>query len=312
MRHQLLFPLTIALTLTACATAPEARETREAPSREGRLVAPAPDADLRVWTYVATPWGFETNTFFVEGPTGLVAVDTQFLPSAAAEAIAKVEAATGKEVVFAIVLHPNPDKFNGTATLRARGVRVVTSAQVAERIPEVHALRKSWFYDRYAPDYPEEAAAPEVFGDETTTLTAAGLDLTLHVMGPGISDAQVVVEVGGHVFTGDLVANGTHSWLELGLLDAWRARLDEISALSPRAVHPGRGASGGPELLAAEREYLDVVEARVAAARPEGEPTRPEIMKIRADIEARYPGYGYGVFLRVGLPAVWKTVAARD
>ncbi|TNF28440.1 MAG: hydrolase [Deltaproteobacteria bacterium] len=311
MRFQL--SLAFTLVLAACASAHATPPSEPAPAKpEGRLIAPDPGADLPVWTYVSTPWGFETNTFFVEGPSGLVAVDTQFLPSAIAEAVDRVEAATAKRVVLAVVLHPNPDKFNGTATLQARGVRVVTSAQVAERIPAVHALRKSWFYERYRPDYPAEAATPEVFGDATTTLSAAGLSLKLHVMGPGVSAAQVVVEIGGHVFAGDLLTNGHHSWLELGLLDAWRARLGEIAALGPRIVHPGRGESGGPELIDAERAYLDFVEARVAAAQPHGEPTKAQLMAIRAELEARYPSYDYRVFLRVGLPAVWRTVAARD
>ncbi|MCB9732533.1 MAG: hypothetical protein H6745_07970 [Deltaproteobacteria bacterium] len=79
--------------------------------------------------------------------------------------------------------------------------------------------------------------------------------------------------------------------------------------MKPERVHPGRGPSGGPELLRAERDYLDVVEGIVAAARPAGEPTPEVIIPLRAQVEARYPGYDYGVFLRSGLPAVWRALA---
>lgn len=47
---------------------------------------------------------------------------------------------TGKPVAVAIVLHPNPDKFNGTATLQSKGVKVFSSAQVIEHIPAVHDI----------------------------------------------------------------------------------------------------------------------------------------------------------------------------
>src|SRR3954454_20682508 len=70
--------------------------------------------DPRVGTYVSSPWGFSTSSYWIEGPTGLVVIDTQFLPSAAEEMLAWAEQTTGKKVVLAIVLHPNPDKFNGT------------------------------------------------------------------------------------------------------------------------------------------------------------------------------------------------------
>ena len=55
--------------------------------------------------------------------------------------VAAAEKATGKKVSTAIVLHPNPDKFNGTAALQARGIDVITSRQVRELIPAVHQIR---------------------------------------------------------------------------------------------------------------------------------------------------------------------------
>ncbi len=107
--------------------------------------------DPRVGTYVSKPWGFSTSSYWIEGPDGLVLIDTQFLPSAAIEAVTWAEQVTGKKVVTAIVLHPNPDKYNGTAVLQARGIEVLTSAQVAAAIPSVHEGRKRSFYARYKP-----------------------------------------------------------------------------------------------------------------------------------------------------------------
>lgn len=263
-------------------------------------------ADARVGTYVSSNWGFSTNTFFIEGPDGVVVIDTQFLPSAAAEMIDWVERATGKRIVLAVVLHPNPDKFNGAATLQAHGVRVVTSEQVASLIPAVHEKRLRSFYARYAPDYPRTAPTIESFGDQSTDLTGGGLRLHAYVMGPGCSDAHVVIEWEGHLFTGDLVASQSHSWLELGHTEEWLQRLAELRAMHPLYVHPGRGPSGGPELIDAEDRYLREVMAHVAAEKPRDSPPPPgAIERIKQALVAEYPSYDYDVFLDIGLPAEW-------
>jgi glyoxylase-like metal-dependent hydrolase (beta-lactamase superfamily II) len=298
------FSLCFAMMLAACAGAPKKPEAPKA--RVVEQVA----GDARVGAYVSAPKGFDTSAYWIEGPDGLVLIDTQFQPSATTELADIAERLTGKKIALAIVLHPNPDKFNGTATLQKRGVKVVTSEQVAALIPEVHALRTKWFYQRYKPDYPKETPKPDVFGNATTTLEAAGLKLTAHVLGPGCSGAQVAVQLDGHLFVGDLVANRNHAWMELGLLDEWQARLAELKALSPKHVHPGRGASGGPELLDAQAAYLDRVRAIVGAARPNGDLDKPTLATLEKAVQDAYPGYGYPYFLKLGLPAVWKSLAA--
>ncbi len=266
-------------------------------------------------SYVSSPWAFRTNSFWIEGPEGLVIIDTQFVPSAAVATVETAESVTGKKVVAAVILHPNPDKFNGTAVLQERGIEVLTSEQVLERIPAVHELRHGWFYERYKPDYPTETPKPTSFGSATTTLALAVLELKVHVLGPGCSDAHVVVEHRGHVFVGDLVAGLGHSWLELGMLDEWHERLDEIAALEPEAVHPGRGASGGAELLTRQKAYLDQVIALVRAEKPR--PDTPEeakkaaLERVARGIFDAHPGLGFPIFVEIGLPAVWDRQAAQ-
>jgi glyoxylase-like metal-dependent hydrolase (beta-lactamase superfamily II) len=275
--------------------------------------------DRRVGAYVSSTWGFSTVSYWIEGPTGLVLIDTQFLPSAAEEMVDWAERATGKKAVLAIVLHANPDKFNGTAALRRRGIRVVTSSQVRALIPAIHEKRLRAFYDRYQPDYPKELVLPDSFGDRTTALDAAGLTIQVHVLGPGCSEAHVAVEFDGHLFVGDLVAAGAHSWLEIGRTDEWLKRLAELEALHPRFVHPGRGPSGDERLLRQEEGYLQAVIAAVAAEKPTpasvlpdgrlSEAARTAVEHVKAVLDERFLGYRFGVFLDGGLPAEWRRQA---
>jgi hypothetical protein len=185
----------------------------------------------------------------------------------------------------------------------------LTTQQVLDLIPEIFKVRTEAFGERYRPDWPTETPQPESFGNATTELQLAGLTLKAHVLGPGCSEAHVVVEWEGHVFVGDLVANKSHSWLEIGRTDEWLKRLDEIAALKPRFVHPGRGRSGGADLLPAEREYLQTVIDLVAAEKPTLPPDEAAMERVRAAVEQRYPGYRFPVFLQLGLPAEWRRQA---
>jgi len=260
---------------------------------------------------VSSPWGFSTNSFVVEGDDGLVLIDTQFMPSAAVDVVELAEAAFGKKVTTAIVLHANPDKFNGTEVLQKRGIDVVTSQQVKDLIPHVHAIRTQAFYKRYQPDYPTLEPSPNVFGDTTTTLTRHGRTFTLHVVGAGCSEAHVVVTTDdGHLFAGDLVASGSHSWLEIGRTDAWLQRVDEMEALQPQRVHPGRGPSGGAELLQAQRVYLQDAIAAVAAESPKLPVDKEAVQRAQAAMMAKYPEHRFAVFLRIGLPAEFRRQAS--
>jgi glyoxylase-like metal-dependent hydrolase (beta-lactamase superfamily II) len=209
-------------------------------------VVAAPSQTTTVGTYTSTSKTFSTNSQWIAGPMGTVLIDTQFLPQDGLRAAQAAQRATGMPVTHALVLHPNPDKFNGTAALQAQGVQVQTSAQVLSHVPAVHAIRLGWFADEYKPDYPAEAAKPTSFGDRTQSVVWAGVPLTLHVMGPGCSAAHVVAQSGDDVFVGDLVNPDNHAWLELGTIDDWLQRLNEISAMQPKRVFPGRGQPGGP------------------------------------------------------------------
>lgn len=277
-----------------------------APVREPSVGPRAPVTEL-----TSSAWGFSTSSYWIEGPTGLVAIDTQFLPSEAERMIATAERRTGKKFELAIVLHANPDKFNGTATFQRHGVKVVTSKQVKDLLPSVHEKRLRAFYDRYQPDYPKDLPSPDVFGDKDTIVRAAGLELSLHTMGAGCSEAHVVVEWQKHVFVGDLVGNGVHSWLEIGKTDEWQKRLDEIAALGPVVVHPGRGKTGGPELVANEREYLNKVTKIVSDESPSMPIDEVRLERAKANIRSAYPDYGFPVFLEIGLPAEWERQARK-
>lgn len=267
------------------------------------------DAALSIGQYTSGERAYKSRSYWLEGRDGLVLVDTQFLPSDALKFADAAIAATGKQPLLAIVLHPNPDKFNGCAALQARGITVVTSRQVAELIPSVHVIRRGWFYDAFKPDYPSEAPKPTVFGERTTPMRVAGIDLKLHVLGgPGCSAAHVVLQAGQTLFVGDLLASQGHAWLELALFDEWLARLDELDALRPSRIYVGRGPAGGPQLIEANRSYLRRVREIVRAERPAGDLGLVKRWLLKRRITDAFPDHAWDEFVWEALPEVWRTL----
>jgi len=264
-----------------------------------------------IGSYTSPPRSFSTVTYWIAGPQAAVLIDTQFLPKDGVQALREAERTSGKKVSHALVLHPNPDKFNGTAALQASGVLVMTSAQVAKQIPAVHSIRLGWFADEYKGDYPHEAATPTSFGEHTQEVLWSGIKLKLHVLGYGSSAAHVVAEIDGSVFVGDLVNPDNHAWLELGRIDDWLRRLEEIRAMKPARVFPGRGKPGGPELLERQAQYLRFVQTLVQAERPSGSLGWFTKLRLERAIERQYPALGYPLFMREGLAAVWQEEAGK-
>jgi glyoxylase-like metal-dependent hydrolase (beta-lactamase superfamily II) len=262
----------------------------------------------KVGRFTSVPKAYSTHNFWIAGKDGVVMFDTQFLPSDAVKSFEQAQRETGLPVKTAIILHPNPDKFNGTAELQKRGVRVITSKQVAQLIPSVHNIRLGWFYKDYAPDYPKDAPQPEVFGSTSTTLDLHGLPVKLHVLGgAGCSAAHTCAQVGDALFVGDLLANNGHAWMELALFDAWNARLAELRALpGVKRIFVGRGQAAGIELIDQMAVYLAKVQQIVRSEKPSGDLSWIKRRLLKRQIENAFPNYEWDGFVWESLPEIWQ------
>jgi glyoxylase-like metal-dependent hydrolase (beta-lactamase superfamily II) len=269
-------------------------------------------AEPKVGAFISSTKTFSTASYWLEGSDGLLMVDTQFLPKEGLQAVAQAERETGKKVTAAIVLHPNPDKFNGTGVFQARGIRVLTTDAVIAAIPGVHIIRTGWFAEEYKPDYPANAAKPTSLGNATVTQMFAGVPVTVHALGSGCSAAHVVVQAGDAVFVGDLINPENHAWLELGMIDAWLARLEEIRKMEPTRVFPGRGKPGGVELIDNQAAYLRFVQKTVREAAPSGTLGFIRKLRLQSAIEGAYPKLSYNLFMRDGLEKVWEIEARKS
>jgi glyoxylase-like metal-dependent hydrolase (beta-lactamase superfamily II) len=81
--------------------------------------------------------GFNTKTFFYDTGEAVIAFDTQFTPEFAEQAIAYLRTQTANPLAYAVITHPNPDKFNGLTAFQEAGARVVASRATVEAMPVI-------------------------------------------------------------------------------------------------------------------------------------------------------------------------------
>lgn len=245
----------------------------------------------------ASPGAGSVNTWLVEAPGGIVAVDAQRQLSQAAE-VARAARTLGKPVAAILLTHPHPDHVGGLPALLAAfpGAAVAASARTAAVMHAdeggVLALARSYLGDDFAAGLPE----PTHILPERGAVEFAGLRFAHAEVGPGETACATVfvAEGGGLAFVGDVAANGMTPWLVEGHSAAWLDQIGRVEALLPPCAlaHPGHGAAApAAALLAAQRDYIRRFRALVAQAASGGRFGPEARAAVVAETERRYPGW---------------------
>jgi hypothetical protein len=101
---------------------------------------------------------------------------------------------------------------------------------------------------------------------------------------------------------GDLVSNGYHVNFEDASPDGFAGGLDWLLALGAETYVPGHGASGGREVVEAQKRYFD----RVSAAVTDGVAFGHSESEIVDELRRSFPGY----LLEVVLPETVRRFSA--
>ena len=194
--------------------------------------------------YVHTTYGeyqgtaVPANGLLVTTTAGTVLVDTGWNEAQTAQLVRYAADSLRQPVRLAIVTHAHTDRVAGTALLRARGIRVISTPLTARR-----AVALGY-------------AAPEAAFRTDTTLRLGRTRLVLHYPGPGHAPDNIVVWLpqARVLFGGCLVKDAQAT--SLGNLDDadlahWPVAVAEVARRYPnaRVVVPGHYAWGGPEAL---------------------------------------------------------------
>lgn len=254
------------------------------------LAAPVRAAGLTVTTYTASDAGFAVTSHLIAGERDAILVDAQFLLGEAEEVV-EIVRNSGKNLKYIFVTHGHPDHFFGLQVLQDAfpDARVLAPASV---IPDIQAygpraiemwkpVFKEQIPDKFITPEPAHTTSLFVEGQEIQLISADGAE-SAHAVVLWIPSIRALI-------TGDLAYNNVHPWLRENRPDGWLAVLDHLEKLNPATIHPGHGPVGGPEILAANREYIRAFVAATAAPAYKAE----AIEKLKS----QYPDYALPVII---------------
>jgi len=255
-----LFPVSIALA--SCS----ASEPAKTPSEH------APAGAVSIQRFTAPVDGIFANAYLLQGKAGLVIVDAT-LRNSDAQGLLEQATRTSQPLLGLILTHGHPDHYNGLSTLAAgRDIPIYSTAGVAEVVRRDDAAKEAQWRPVFGAEWPVERRFPDHLVGDGQAIRMGDVELTSFAFGPAESHQDsvwvLVTPERRHVFVGDLVFNGMHSYMSDGHTGPWLAALDRLEhEFSDAVLYPGHGEPGGVELIGQQRRYLTLYRETVQSLR---------------------------------------------
>jgi len=261
----------------------------------------APVEMAQVSSHVA----WNTNSYWIEGETGVALIDAQLLPSDARRLAQQIKA-TGKPLAGVIITHPHMDHFGGLPVLRdiLGDFPVYASKVTRDTIPAVHSQILGAYRMPNAFGEALDSRVPEITHllEDGDTLTLGGVALQVFVLGPGEAADNLIVyqEDLKAVFAGDTFYPFTHYYLGEGRISGVLGHLNYLKAhFGPDTyVMPGHNDPGRMASVDTQIRYVAKLVALVRAARQvsanmgdNGYLTERARAVVVAAMKQAFPGY---------------------
>ena len=263
--------------------------------------------------------GIFANAYIVEAEKSLVAIDATLTVSEARSFRDRINALR-KPLKAVLITHAHPDHVAGISEwLPAAGAPIYAVRKVEQLMRATEAPKRAqWgpvFKDEWIPKwiYPNQIAehGAEVIIDEVVfevIETGAGGDCDANSV--WIMDAKPLA-----AFVGDLVFNGTHSYLADGHTGEWLNNLVRIRSLLPDTtlIYPGHGDPGDVKLFDTQEAYLRAYRQAVAEL-SRGRATLTDAQKndVVARMKRFLPVEKLAFMIELGAGAVAAELAAHN
>ena len=208
------------------------------------------------------------NHGFVTTTDGIVLIDTPHKPSDAVRLRAELE--PRGPVRYILNTEPHGDHWTGNAFFDAP---VVAHDGVRARILETDLAAHVSRVASFGPEEPKllegyRPNAPVITFQREMTLHVGNHTFRMvHMPGHTSSQAAVIVEEEGVVFTSDNIFCKVHTWLQEADPDLWLTALESLRALREDTFVPGHGPVCGKDYLDEQgafiREWVDYVRGAV-------------------------------------------------
>ena len=255
----------------------------------------------------------DPNTGIIIGDDAVMVIDTQATPVMAQDVIRRIREVTDKPIKYVVMSHYHAVRVLGASAYMAEGGQhIIASRDTYDLVVERGQFDKDSEIGRFPRLFQNVESVPP--GLTWPTLTFEGrmslwlgkLEVQLIQLGRGHTKGDTVVWIPSEkiLFSGDLVEFDATPYAGDAYFKDWPQTLDNIAALKPEKLVPGRGAAlQTPEQvqagLAGTRDFIRDLYASVQAGVAAGKDLRQVYEQTFATLQ---PKYGHWVIFNHCMP----------
>ena len=255
----------------------------------------------------------DPNTGIIIGDDAVMVIDTQATPVMAQDVIRRIREVTDKPIKYVVMSHYHAVRVLGASAYMAEGgQQIIASRDTYDLVVERGQFDKDSEIGRFPRLFRNVESVPP--GLTWPTLTFEGrmslwlgkLEVQLIQLGRGHTKGDTVVWIPSEkiLFSGDLVEFDATPYAGDAYFKDWPQTLDNIAALKPEKLVPGRGAAlQTPEQvqagLAGTRDFIRDLYASVQAGVAAGNDLRQVYEQTFAALQ---PKYGHWVIFNHCMP----------
>jgi glyoxylase-like metal-dependent hydrolase (beta-lactamase superfamily II) len=259
------------------------------------------------WAYTAEG---DPNTGIVIGDDAVLVADTQATPAMAADVIRRIREVTDKPIKYVVLTHYHAVRVLGASAYQPQ--QILASQDTYDLIVERGEQDKASEIGRFprlfrnVETVPAGLTWPTMTFSGKMTLWLGKLEVQLLQLGRGHTKGDTVVWLPGEktLLSGDLVEFDATPYAGDAYFQDWPQTLDNIAALKPEALIPGRGPAlkGAAQVgkgLEVTRSFISDVWAHVKAGADAGKDLNTVYKETFAALK---PKYGHWVIFDHCMP----------
>jgi glyoxylase-like metal-dependent hydrolase (beta-lactamase superfamily II) len=240
----------------------------------------------------------DPNTGVVVGDNAVMVIDTQATPVMAQDVIRHIRTVTDLPIKYVLMSHYHAVRVLGATAYQPQ--EIIASQDTYDLIVERGAQDMKSEIDRFPRLFRAVETIPGLTWPTMTfkgemTLWLGKLEVRLIQLGRGHTKGDTVAWLPAQkiLFSGDLVEFDATPYAGDAYFSDWPQTLDNIAALQPTALVPGRGAAlTTPEMvqrgLAGTRAFVSDLYASVKAGAAQGKDLRTIYKETHANLKPKY------------------------
>ncbi|CAN7706280.1 MBL fold metallo-hydrolase [Acidovorax sp. LjRoot118] len=252
----------------------------------------------------------DPNTGIIIGDDAVMVIDTQATPVMAQDVIRRIREVTDKPIKYVLLSHYHAVRVLGASAYGAE--HIIASEDTRDLIVERGQFDKDSEIGRFprlfqnVESVPDGLTWPTMTFHKKMTLWLGKLEVQILQLGRGHTKGDTVAWLPAEkiLFSGDLVEFGATPYAGDAYFKDWPQTLDNLAALKPEKLVPGRGAAlqtpaQVQEGLAGTRAFISDLYESVKASAAQGEDLRKVYEATFAKLQ---PKYGHWVIFNHCMP----------